>query len=106
MVSRNGDDSAHLLRIPDELRRPLEFAGARALRVIAGNRDDVEALHLDDLFDRLDLLGHGGTAEVEIGDVKDGDYLAGHLRIRGRNGSDQIRETRSDAGCERGRESA
>ena len=56
----------------DELARALELAGARALRHVARDRDDVVLPLLDQRFDRLVLLRHRRMPEVQIGAVKEG----------------------------------
>src|SRR6266571_4019498 len=61
---------ADTLRLLNEGPRPLELAGARALRHVAGDGHHIEFPLLDQRFDRLVLLGHCGMPEVEIRAMK------------------------------------
>src|SRR4051812_26136006 len=78
MVAGDRYHLAHLLGIADEYGGPLELSGARPLRVVAGDGDDVEALGLNYFFNRFDLLGDGRPPEVQVGDVENRYSLAAH----------------------------
>ncbi len=70
VVARHDDDLAHAARIANEGASALHFTGEGALRDIAGDGDDIELRRLDDRLDCLDLLGNGGLAEMQIGNVQ------------------------------------
>src|SRR5690606_13028376 len=71
VVAGDADHLAHPLRVADEGTRAQELASARPLRHVTTDGDHIEALALDDLLNRVDLLRDGRLPEVEIGDVED-----------------------------------
>src|SRR5437762_7862110 len=80
VIAGHDDHLADALAVLEEGTGALELAGPGALREVAGDRDDVVALLLDERLDRLVLLRHRGMTEVEIGGVKEADRGWRHRR--------------------------
>jgi hypothetical protein len=76
VVAGHDDGAADPLRLAQEDRGALELAGARALRQVARDGDHVEVPGLDARLERLDVRRHGGTAEVQVGDVQQAQHGA------------------------------